>query len=50
METENRVWNKTPYTALILIYISEVHISIYCKNASASFNLEHISLIQPSFK
>lgn len=50
METENRVRNKTPSTALILIYFSEVHIPIYCKNSSASFSLEHKPLIQPSFK
>lgn len=39
METENWVRNKTHITGLILIYISEVHIPIYCKNSSASFNL-----------
>lgn len=50
METKNRVRNKTPSTALVLIYISEVHIPIYCKNSSASFNLEHKPFIQPSCK
>lgn len=50
METENWVRNKTHITGLILIYISEVHIPIYCKNSSASFNLEHKPLRQPFFK